>query len=196
MAGAPRPEDEARFEIAVIGKPHGLRGEVTVRAISNVAERFVPGAKWIVGDAELEVLTARSQREGYVVHLEGIGDRTAAESLRGSVVFGLGEAPEADLVHRLIGRLVIVAGEAVGVVTSVEANPAHDILVLDSGVLIPMVFVDPLAHDADPEDPLRAVVPEGLLELSQTQAAPKAPRQRKPRRQSPRRERRAPEEGS
>ena len=43
---------------------------------------------------------------------------------------------------------------------AVEANPAHDLLVLDSGALIPMVFV--VEHD-----PGVVVVdlPEGLLDL-------------------------------
>lgn len=159
--------NEARFEIAVIGKPHGLRGEVTVRAISNIPERFAPGAEWIVGDLRRTLVTARAQRQGFVVLLEGIADRTAAESLRGTTVYVEGQADAADLVHNLIGREVLVAGEIIGTVVSVEANPAHDILVLDSGVLIPMVFVDPLPADAGPQVQLTAVVPEGLLELGE-----------------------------
>ena len=71
-------------------------------------------------------------------------------------------------MHNLIGREVLVAREIIGTVVSVEANPAHDILVLDSGVLIPMVFVDPLPADAGPQVQLTAVVPEGLLELGES----------------------------
>ena len=168
MNSDPRKQNEARFEIAVIGKPHGLRGEVTVRAISNIPERFEPGAQWIVREIPRTVVSARAQRQGYVVQLEGITDRNGAESLRGSSVLVEGQADAVDLVHNLIGRDVIVAGEVVGVVTSVEANPAHDILVLDSGVLIPMVFVDPLPADAEPDVALQAVVPEGLLELGES----------------------------
>ena len=47
-----------------------------------------------------------------------------------------------------------------GRVVSVEANPAHDLLVLDRGPLIPMVFV----VEQDPEVVV-VELPEGLLDL-------------------------------
>ena len=65
-------------------------------------------------------------------------------------------------VHELIGAEVRDrAGRALGRVVAVEANPAHDLLVLDGGALVPMVFV--VEHDAT----VRVVVdlPDGLLDL-------------------------------
>jgi ribosomal 30S subunit maturation factor RimM len=52
------------------------------------------------------------------------------------------------------------AGADLGTVVAVEANPAHDILVTDEGVLIPIVFVVERGDG-------RVVVdlPEGLLQL-------------------------------
>jgi ribosomal 30S subunit maturation factor RimM len=57
------------------------------------------------------------------------------------------------------------ARTALGTVTSVEANPAHDLLVLDSGVLVPMVFV--VEQEAADDGSVVVVVdpPEGLLDL-------------------------------
>jgi 16S rRNA processing protein RimM len=45
-------------------------------------------------------------------------------------------------------------------VRAVEANPAHDLLVLDTGALVPIVFVVSQADGVVVIDP-----PEGLLEL-------------------------------
>ena len=44
--------------------------------------------------------------------------------------------------------------------TAVEANPAHDLLVLDSGALVPMVFVVEQRDGVVVIDP-----PDGLFDL-------------------------------
>ena len=70
-------------------------------------------------------------------------------------------APGELWVHELIGAEVRDrAGVVLGRVVSVEANPAHDLLVLDRGPLIPMVFV----VEQDPEVVV-VELPEGLLDL-------------------------------
>ena len=66
-------------------------------------------------------------------------------------------------VHELVGAPVRdAAGVVLGTVASVEANPASDLLVLESGGLIPVRFVT--AHDAGGRNG-RVDIPEGLLEL-------------------------------
>jgi len=73
-----------------------------------------------------------------------------------------GAAPDGELwVHQVIGAEVRdKAGARIGVVDAVQANPAHDLLVLDSGALVPMVFV------VDHEDGVVVVdLPDGLLDL-------------------------------
>ena len=45
-------------------------------------------------------------------------------------------------MHEVVGAEVATAPAPwSGRVVSVEANPAHDLLVLDGGALVPMVFV-------------------------------------------------------
>jgi 16S rRNA processing protein RimM len=64
-------------------------------------------------------------------------------------------------VHELIGSAVVdTDGSALGRVVGIEANPAHDLLVLDTDVLVPMVFVVEHRDDVVVVDP-----PAGLLEL-------------------------------
>jgi 16S rRNA processing protein RimM len=154
----------SRLEIGRIGKAHGLRGEVVVDAISNRDERFQPGSVLYVSDVARPIATSRRHQNRWLVRFEGIEDRTAAEALRGIVVMGdeLDSLPENEVwVHELIGASVTDrAGTDLGTVVAVEANPAHDILVTEEGVLIPVVFVVEQGNG-------RVVVdlPEGLLQL-------------------------------
>ena len=54
-----------------------------------------------------------------------------------------------------------VHGNTLGRVAEVQANPAHDILVLDDGVLVPMVFVVDRQPGVLVVDP-----PDGLLDVN------------------------------
>lgn len=154
----------ARLEIGRIGKAHGLRGEVVVDAISNREERFAPGSVLYVSGEARAIVSSRRHQNRWLVRFEGIDDRNAAEAMRGIVVTGdpLDSLPENEIwVHELVNaRVTDRSGNDLGTIVAVEANPAHDILVTDEGVLIPIVFV--VEHGAG-----RVVVdlPEGLLQL-------------------------------
>ena len=71
------------------------------------------------------------------------------------------DAPDVLWVHDLIGKSVIdTSGTKLGTVTSVEQNPASDLLVLDSGGLVPLTFyVGPGEDETIVVDP-----PEGLFD--------------------------------
>jgi len=154
---------DERLEIGRIGRPHGLRGDVMVTLTTNLAERVAVGTMWWVGDREVTVEAARPHQGRYMVHLSGLDDRDAAAALTGARVFALPleDAPEGEVwVHDVIGASVSDrAGREHGRVVAVEANPAHDLLVLENGGLVPMVFV--VEHDGDHIliDP-----PDGLLD--------------------------------
>jgi 16S rRNA processing protein RimM len=154
----------ARLEVGRIGRAHGLRGEVVVTPVSNIAERFAPGATLWVDGAAMVITSSRPNQHRYVVHFEGVDDRNGAEALRGKLVEAepLGDAPDGELwVHELIGSEVRDrAGAEFGTVVAVEANPAHDLLVLDGGALVPMVFVVSSDSGVVVIDP-----PDGLFDL-------------------------------
>jgi 16S rRNA processing protein RimM len=153
-----------RLEIGRVGRPHGLRGEVTIVPITNRAERFEAGQRMWSGERQLVIATSRPHHGGHLVRFEGIDDRNAAEALRGAILTAEapGSAPPGEVwVHQVIGVDVHDrAGAVLGRVVAVEANPASDLLVLDGGSLIPMVFV--VEHTSDA---LVVDVPEGLLDL-------------------------------
>ena len=73
-----------RLEVGRIEKVHGLRGEVVVQLVTNLAAaRTAPGAVlWAGGDA-LQVVTARRHRNRWLIAFDGVTDRDTAEGLRG-----------------------------------------------------------------------------------------------------------------
>ena len=111
--------------------------------MTNRSERVAPGAHLLIADRWWEVAASRAKNHRWLVKLVGIEDRDGAEALRGQLV--LGEAlDDADVlwVHDLIGCSVIDgSGTERGVVEAVQANPAADLLVLDTGPLVPLTFV-------------------------------------------------------
>lgn len=163
--GAPAAGD--RLVVGRIGRAHGLRGEVAVRFTSNRPERAEAGAVLHVGDRQLVVVASRPHQDRVLVRFEGVDDRTAAEALQGLELTAapLGDEVELDddeiWVHEIVGAEVRDrSGEAIGRVAAVEANPAHDLLVLDDGALVPMVFVVEQRDGVVVIDP-----PDGLFDL-------------------------------
>jgi 16S rRNA processing protein RimM len=156
------------LEVGRIGRAHGLRGEVALTFVSNRVERTTPGAVLRAGERELVIASSRPHQGRWLVRFEGVDDRTAAERLLGTVLHASAlDRDEAALaegefwVHELVGCTVVDrAGAAHGAVASVEANPAHDLLVLESGALVPMVFVVSHGNGVVVVDP-----PDGLFDL-------------------------------
>lgn len=95
------PAPDAKV-IARIGRPHGLRGEVTVELhTDDPGRRLVPGARYATkaraGSGVPRVLTIRSarrHRQIWMLAFEEIPDRTGAEALRGTRL--LLDSPVAD----------------------------------------------------------------------------------------------------
>jgi 16S rRNA processing protein RimM len=143
------PDPGDRLVVGRIGRAHGLRGEVAVTFTTNRAERSAPGAVLYAGDRELLITASRPHQGRMLVQFAGVDDRTEAERLLGVVLDAAplagngGELTEGEFwVHELVGSTVVDrAGVPRGEVVAVEANPAHDLLVLDGGALVPMVFV-------------------------------------------------------
>jgi 16S rRNA processing protein RimM len=158
----PEPERPPRLlEVGRVAKAHGLRGEVIVELVSDRLERVSPGAVLWIDAGRLEVTMAAPHQHRWRVALAGITTREQAERLAGSVLWGEPlEDPEALWAHEVIGTQVVeVGGAERGVVVAVVANPAHDLLELDSGALVPVVFVRSSEGGVTLIDP-----PEGLFD--------------------------------
>jgi 16S rRNA processing protein RimM len=153
------------LKVGRVARAHGLRGEVVVELWTDQLQRLEPGSVLNSARGVLHVVSSRSLgRDRYAVQFDEVGDRNAAEALHGTEL----EAEAIDVpgtlwVHELVGATVLdAAGTELGRVAVVEPNPASDLLVLESGALVPVRFVT--AHD--PEAGTVVVdIPEGLLEL-------------------------------
>jgi 16S rRNA processing protein RimM len=124
-----------------------------------------PGTVLSTPSGPLHVEAARpSGGDRWIVWFEGSTDRTSAERLQGLELSAEAmEVPGTLWVHELVGASVRdTSGVVVGRVAAVEANPASDLLVLESGALIPLNFVT--GHDAA-GGTVDVDIPEGLLDL-------------------------------
>lgn len=163
-----------------VGRPHGLRGEVTVEVrTDDPDQRYAPGSKLATIPAQRGPLTvARSRWHSgrLLVQFLGCDDREQAEALR-DVVLAIDSAELAPLSdpaefydHDLIGlRVLTVSGEDVGSVADV-LHHGQDLLVVDgtgarAGTQVLIPFVAPIVPEVDvPGGKLVIDPPQGLLD--------------------------------
>ena len=152
------------LEVGKVDKPHGVRGEVVVSLLTNRDERVAPGTTLSLKDGStVTIESSKPFQARWIVRFVGVATREAAEALHGKALFAEPiDDPDELWVHELIGCAVIDAsdGRELGTVKSVEENPASDLLVLDSGPLIPLRFVT----DSEPGR-ITVELPAGLLDL-------------------------------
>jgi 16S rRNA processing protein RimM len=122
----------------VIGKiiaPHGVRGTLKVKAPGS-GRHLRKGVEPVVKGERRRILVARETPKGFLVDLEGVGDRDLAGSLRGTEL--LLDREELDTpdeeefyVEDLLGlEAYDVTGTRVGSVADVFETPAHEVLVI------------------------------------------------------------------
>lgn len=165
-----------------IGRPHGVRGEVTVEVRTDDPDaRFAPGTALATDPADVGPLTvegARWHRGILLLTLAGVTDRDAAEELRGTLlVIDSADVPRSDDPdefhdHELIGLTVVTtAGERVGEVADV-LHHGQDLLVVSrparDDAYVP--FVKALVPEVDLDRGVLVVdAPPGLLDLGETE---------------------------
>lgn len=164
LSAMERPE--GLLEVGHIGRAHGIKGDLFLVLSTDRAERAAADSKLWARDRWLTVSQSSNASGKWRVHFAGVDDRTAAEALTGTTVFAEPiEDDDALWVHHLIGASVIeVNGIDRGRCVSVVANPASDLLELDSGALVPVRFVT----DVDVSGGVQLVTidpPDGLFDL-------------------------------
>lgn len=123
-----------------------------MRLTSNRTERLNKGSVIFASNngsiTELVVQAAREHQDRWLVTFAGRTNRNAAEELRGAQLMGEPlDDPDTLWVHELVGCVVVeIDGTEHGKVVELEANPASDLLVLDSGGLVPLTFLVELSE--------------------------------------------------
>ena len=150
------------LEVGRIGRAHGVRGGVVVTLSTDRRERVEPGSRLFDGDDWLVVESSRPQPGGkWVVQFAGVADRDAAERLTGRTLSAEPIDDGSVGIDQLIGsRVVDVSGVDHGECVAIIDNPAHDILELDTGHLVPATFVTTVSAGVVTVDP-----PDGLWDL-------------------------------
>lgn len=165
------------FEIGIITKAQGIRGEFRVLPTTDDISRF----ERLVGDAvkinsrEYEVTAARLQKNIVVLKFDGIDDRNAAEKLIGAVICVPREKalPLGDnefFIRDLLGlNAVEENGEKIGVIERVFHTGANDVYVvktLDGGAFMIPAIKDIVKKIDLGSGEIFLRLPEGIRELT------------------------------
>ena len=141
---------EALMAVGRIVGPHGIRGEIKVKILTDFPERFAPGSLLYLGeeDFQREVISSRPHRGMLLVKLSGLTDRTAVEGLRGKYLFIPREEAmplEEDEYYEdeLVGLVVeTMEGELLGELVEIMWTGANEVYIVQGPrgeVLIPAI---------------------------------------------------------
>jgi 16S rRNA processing protein RimM len=127
--------------VGYVSGAYGLQGWVRIKPYSAEADALLHAKTWWLGNPELpqqlrdiDMMQAKTHSGDVVARLVGVGDREAAEAMRGNVVqvsrkhfpsLGDGEYYWVDLIGLEVENL---QGERVGKVDGLIDNGAHPIL--------------------------------------------------------------------
>jgi 16S rRNA processing protein RimM len=127
---------EPTVVVGKVAKAHGLRGEVTLMAISDNPGRFAAGSTvYTEAGRELHIRSCRGDGARLLVTFEGVEDRTSAESLHGAMLVVprsmLPALPAGEYwPHDLEGCAVVTeSGRGLGTIIDVIPNQANDLWV-------------------------------------------------------------------
>lgn len=165
-----------QLTVAIIGAPHGLKGEVRLDVRSDSPElRLAVGTMLETDPAEvgpLSIERTRQYKDSTYVLFSECRDRSGAEALRGVAL--VVETDEEEISeedawyrHELVGLEVLdPEGYTLGEVIGLEPMPAQDLLVVrePDGIVTRVPFVKEIVTDVDLADGCVVVdAPAGLF---------------------------------
>lgn len=175
---------KTKLRVGRLVKAHGLKGALKLELYTDSPDqRFKPGqvlelqvpesSEWF--GKTITVSELRFYNQSPVLFLEGITDRSQAESLIKAILLietdqdVLPEEPEAWYDHQLVGLNAMVGSELVGHISRVDHLPAQDLLAVETAkgeVLVP--FVKQIVPEVNlAKKQVVLTPPEGLFEINQ-----------------------------
>jgi 16S rRNA processing protein RimM len=149
-----------RIILGHITGAHGIKGDLVVRTYTEVPEDLGAYGPLADGDGKgaFVVQSVRSTPKGAIIRIKGVGDRTAAERLKGVALTvaraALPDAADGQYYHAdLIGMSAITPdGAMIGTVVAIQNFGAGDLLELQltgqrDTALLP--FTDPVVPHVD-----------------------------------------------
>ena len=128
---------EKQVTLAAIAGAHGISGEVRLKLFSEGLDSLSRHKRLLAGDRALTLSAIRAGSGGAIARFDEIGDRTAAEALRGQLLtvpraalppLEAGEYYHADLIGL---SCVDADGAVLGTVVTVENFGAGDLLEIE-----------------------------------------------------------------
>ena len=174
---------KTKLRVGRLVKAHGLKGALKLELYTDSPDqRFRAGQELELQVPEtsewfgktIKVAELRFYNQSPVLFLEGIQDRSQAETLVKAILLietdleQLPEDPEAWYDHQLVGLTALVGEEVVGKVIRVDHLPAQDLLAIETSngeVLVP--FVKQIVPSVDIQrGQIVLTPPAGLFEIN------------------------------
>lgn len=174
---------KTKLRVGRLVKAHGLKGALKLELYTDSPDqRFRAGQELELQVPEtsewfgktVKVAELRFNNQSPVLFLEGIQDRSQAETLVKAILLietdleQLPEDPEAWYDHQLVGLTALVGEEVVGKVIRVDHLPAQDLLAIETSngeVLVP--FVKQIVPSVDiQKGQIVLTPPAGLFEIN------------------------------
>lgn len=130
---------QGQGSLVLVGRilsPVGLRGELRVEVLSDVPQRFSPGAVVFVDGSPIQIHSRRAAGRHLVVGFQGVNSRDAAGAMRDKLLYvseGDVPPPPEDTYYyfQVLGmQVVTVEGEELGTVTDILTTGANDVYVV------------------------------------------------------------------
>ncbi|MCC7362840.1 MAG: 16S rRNA processing protein RimM [Dehalococcoidia bacterium] len=171
--GPPAPQwpQEPREGYTAVGRvlrPHSLKGELRVQSFAASGVNLQVGGHVYLAGERRRILRARSDREAWILKLQGLADRTAVEGFRGALL----EVRDKDLrrdddesyfIHELLGLRVVLSedGRELGRVAEVLQPGGNDVYVVrdDGGREYLIPAVGPVIDRIDVGEGVMAITP-------------------------------------
>ena len=164
--------NHAPVTVGRIRSAWGIRGDVSVEALSDAPNRFAPGSVLRLKGKPTRVERSRKGKRGLLVKLDAVDDRAQAEALRGEELTVLPEQveplPDGLYYHFQIIDLRVVTqdGEQLGVVSEIIVTGSNDVYVAHKegrrDILVPAL--PDVVLDVDLHEGVMTVnLPDGLV---------------------------------
>ena len=128
---------DSQVTLAAIAGAHGISGEVRLKLFGQGVDSLKPHKHFLAGERALTLVAVKPGGIGAIARFAEIGDRAAAEALRGTLLrvprsalppLGEGEYYHADVIGLPCES---ADGAALGIVVAVENFGAGDILEIE-----------------------------------------------------------------
>jgi 16S rRNA processing protein RimM len=175
----PRKNAKRLIEIGVVGRPHGVRGEVRAHLHNPESQLLAEREYVLVGDEDSQeqyrIAGARNAGRHVLLALEQVSDRARADQLKGRRMFvprhALPEVAEDEFyVEDLIGLDVLCDERQIGRVSASREQGGIEVLTVtsdDEDLELPFVEQYVIAVDVD----------QGRIEVREIDDLPRSPRQ-------------------